>query len=178
MGGADGQAGHLGQEQAARLADVVGGIGIANAGERMIGAGRLDEGIGGGHRQRDGARPRDRQAGQEGVAEAPGAGRGVAIGHREGSDRAVADLHAQLAREVAGVVDEVAVAAEERDLLERHDVGVQPGHERADRPEAIGVDPGPPSVREGPGTDCGADVPGDDAELHAPPMMKPPSPFT
>ena len=48
------------------------------------------------------------------------------LDHVEGANRRVAYVHAQQAGGIAGVVDELAITAQERDLLERHDVGAEP----------------------------------------------------
>ena len=126
--------------------------------------GGLDEGVHGGTRQGDDVHVAERVPREQRIAEAADADSRIGLDDVEGADGAVAHLHPELAPEVAGVVHQVAVAREECDLLERDDIGVQGRQKGADRPEAIGVDAAPPSLRERPGADGGPDVPADDAK--------------
>jgi hypothetical protein len=79
--------------------------------------------------------------------------------------RRVSDLHAGQRRKHRGLVDEHAVGVEDRHLLERHHVCVEPGDDRADPLEAVAPHVPPPGRRERlAGPDPGPDVVGGDGE--------------
>jgi hypothetical protein len=78
---------------------------------------------------------------------------------------AVDDFEACPSGEQGGLVDDCAVDRQDRDLLERDDIGPERGDDPGDRFEPVQADLSPPRGREWLArTDPGADVPADDAE--------------
>jgi hypothetical protein len=79
--------------------------------------------------------------------------------------RAVADREPRPSGQQRRLVDDRAVDVQDRDLLERDDVGAERGDEPGDRLQAVQADVPPPRRRKRlAGADPRPDVPGDDAE--------------
>lgn len=76
-------------------------------------------------------------AGSKRVAERADPDELIGFADVEGADGRVAHVHAGLSRQGAGVVYELAIAGNERDLLERDEVGIQRSQKEADRPERM-----------------------------------------
>jgi hypothetical protein len=80
-------------------------------------------------------------------------------------DRRIADVPIGQAREFDGLIVELAVRREDRDLLERDDVGVEVPDDAGDPLQSITPDVPPPGGRERVArADGRPDVPGRDAD--------------
>jgi len=131
----------------------------------MIGAARLEQVVVPGPGETGHESVAERGSAEDHIAPARGAegAPGLRLDERKRMDRAVADMAAGQPGEVRRLIVDLAIDVHDRDLLERHDVGVERGEDRADPLQAILMDMTPPGGRERlTGTDRGADVPGHD----------------
>ena len=81
----------------------------------------------------------------------------------------VSDGHAELPAQLSRLIVERAVDGQDRDFLERDDVGLEVREDRADPLQAVAADVPPPCGRKWlAGTDRRADVPGDDPQARRP----------